>query len=79
MSDYIQYLCDEFLLRLTESEKKGLINFLVKHLRNDNKIKLKELPASKAIIVILNFLYEQKLIDLNNSDILISAFESMNQ
>ncbi len=79
MSDYIQYLCDEFLLRLTESEKKGLINFLVKHLRNDNKIKLKELPASKAIIVILNFLYEQKLIDLNNSDILISAFESINR
>ena len=63
MSDYIQYLCDEFLLRLTDSEKKSLINFLVKHLRNDNKIKLKELPASKAIIVILNFLYEQKLID----------------
>jgi hypothetical protein len=79
MSDYIQYLCDEFLLRLTDSEKKSLINFLVKHLRNDNKIKLKELPASKAIIVILNFLYEQKLIDFKNSDVLINAFESINR
>jgi len=75
-SEYTRYLADLFT-KLNEIEKKNFLAYIIQHMRDDNKSRLQELPPSKTFALMTKFLEEENLINFGNSDLLISAFESV--
>ena len=77
-SEYTKYACDLYI-KLNDTEKQSLLYCLIQHMTPDNKKKLLELSSSKAFILVIDFLESYNLISSSNSDLLISAFESVNR